>query len=112
MYASCCVYAITRTSSGPCIHQRGFCSVPFGRGFGIKWWPCERWVAWEEQFSCLTAVPVFDARPVLDLQVEHWKEQAGLSPEKRQMVDLADVLDERWKNPDLDQQSVYSPKPN
>ena len=48
----------------------------------------------------------------VDLQVEHWKEQAGLSPEKRQMVDLTDVLDERWKNPDLDQQSVYSPKPN
>ncbi|KAL3130979.1 hypothetical protein ABBQ38_000302 [Trebouxia sp. C0009 RCD-2024] len=48
----------------------------------------------------------------LKRQVEHWKEQAGLSPEKRQMVDLTDVLDERWKNPDLDQQSVYSPKPN
>lgn len=46
------------------------------------------------------------------LQVEHWKEQAGLSPKKRQMVDLLDVQDERWKNPDLDQQSVYSPKPN
>jgi len=44
------------------------------------------------------------------LQVEHWKEQAGLSPEKRQMVDLLDVQDERWKNPDLEQQSVYSPK--
>ncbi len=44
------------------------------------------------------------------VQVEHWKEQAGLSPEKRQMVDLLDVQDERWKNPDLEQQSVYSPK--
>ena len=53
-----------------------------------------------------------DACPAPVLQVEHWKEQAGLSPEKRQMVDLTDVLDERWKNPDLDQQSVYSPKPN
>ena len=50
--------------------------------------------------------------PALDPQVEHWKEQAGLSPEKRQMVDLTDISDERWKNPDLDQQSVYSPKPN
>ena len=46
------------------------------------------------------------------VQVEHWKEQAGLSPEKRQMVDLLDVQDERWKNPDLDQQTVYSPKPS
>lgn len=59
-------------------------------------------------------MPVLDGCPIewcaCDLQVEHWKEQAGLSPEKRQMVDLLDVQDERWKNPDLEQQSVYSPK--
>ena len=26
-------------------------------------------------------------------QVEHWKEQAGLSPAQRQFVDLADIQD-------------------
>ena len=29
------------------------------------------------------------------LQVEHWKEQAGLSPAQRQFVDLSDIQDAR-----------------
>ena len=63
--------------------------------------------------ACLVAYWLqHDQKRCLSLQVEHWKEQAGLSPEKRQMVDLLDIQDEKWKNPDLEQQSVYSPKPN
>ena len=29
------------------------------------------------------------------MQVEHWKEQAGLSPAQRQYVDLSEVEDRR-----------------
>lgn len=93
------VYAVAAPLQSTCLsHRLGYCLIP-----------C-RWLA-ETHFPDSLASSLH-LRPTGVPQVEHWKEQAGLSPEKRQMVDLTDVADERWKNPDLDQQSVYSPKPN
>ena len=31
----------------------------------------------------------------LKKQIEHWKEQAGLPPEQRALVDLTEIADER-----------------